>query len=375
MSKRAILTGDTVNPTYVEQNIVDVKSALVAILDATKASAESAVQKLQKTIAERQQTAKIAGEEVVAKSPVEKIADHTVEKFNVPPANPKTETAKSEQKMESSSVSAKEDEVAAKSERNIEQGTVKANEDGNVENLENIEPSKVEAKEVTVAEKSAQKSAVQAKEEGDAENLEKIEQNSVETKEVRDAGKSAQKNEVSTDEAKEEAVSSSHESSVDAEKAPKETSMETPTAENSLKSNGGDGIQSTAPKSENEYDANEVKHFDETAEMSKKLPTSNSVPDTNEVALTSDSPVLSDIADSTKTHSITEHILIEPRPDLVADAHEATKSVNLELTIPLDAGHLDSSSSEVLHELAKAATNAAEVVHDLVNVIASSLLL
>ncbi|KAL7518505.1 hypothetical protein ACHAWX_004986 [Stephanocyclus meneghinianus] len=374
MSKRAILTGDTVHPTYVEQNIVDVKSALVAILDATKTSAESAVQKMQKTITDRKETPKRAGEEVAMKSPAEKIADDTVEKLNVPPANSKTEALKSEQKMESSSVRVKEDEVAAKSEQNIEMGTVKANEEGHVETVEKIETGTVEAKEETVAATSAQKSAVQVKEEGDAENLETTEQNAVDRTEVRDAEMSAQKNEVSTDDAKEESVSSSNESSVDVEKAPPKTSIE-PTANKLTKSNDGDEIQNAAPKSEKEYDSNEVENFDEALEMSKKTPTSNSVPETNEVTLTSGSQDVSGIADSMKTQPITDHAFIEPHPDLVADAHEATKSVTLELTIPLDAGDLDSSSSEVVHELAKAATNAAEVVHDLVNVIASSLLL
>lgn len=371
MSKRAILTGDTVHPTYVEQNIVDVKSALVAILDATKTSAESAVQKMQKTITDRKETPKRAGEEVAMKSPAEKIADDTVEKLNVRPANSKTETLTSVQKMESSSVRAKEDEVAAKSEQNIEMDTLKANEEGHVETLEKIETSTVEATEEA---KSAQKSALQAKEEGDAENLETTEQNAVDKTEVRDAEKSAQKNEVSTDDAKEESVSSSNESSVDVEKAPPKTSIE-PTADKLTKSNDGDEIQNAAPKSEKEHDSNEVENFDEALEMSKKTPTSNSVPETNEVTLTSDSRDVSGITDSMKTQPITDHAFIEPHPDLVADAHEATKSVTLELTIPLDAGDLDSSSSEVVHELAKAATNAAEVVHDLVNVIASSLLL
>ena len=46
ITKRAIVTGSTIDPSYVEQNIVDVKSAVLAVIDATKTSVDLAVEKV-----------------------------------------------------------------------------------------------------------------------------------------------------------------------------------------------------------------------------------------------------------------------------------------------------------------------------------------
>eukprot|EP00804_Cyclotella_cryptica_P016560 CCRYP_004750-RB/>CCRYP_004750-RB protein AED:0.38 eAED:0.38 QI:59/1/0.75/1/1/1/4/256/817 len=368
MSKRAVLTGDTIDPAYVEQNIVDVKTALVAILDATKASTDSAVQKMQQSMAERKETPRAAVEEA---SPKSTIAEVTVEKGNVPVADKEAEAVESEQKIAPNTLKEKADGEEAKSVQNTEQSTANAKEDGDKVNFEKIEPNTAEAKRQSdvadVAEKqedaaeSAQKNAVQAKEGGDAEKLEKFDQNLAETKEGDGAPKSTQTIEPSAKEEQNEAASRSHESSVAGEKAEK---IETPSADKSTKSNNGE------VQKENVED---IKHDDEIVQLDEKQLTSHAVSDTSEVALTSDSPAISDISDLMKAPSITEHAGIEPHPDLAEDVHEATKFVNVESTISLDVGDLDVSTSEIVHELAKAASDAAEVVHDLVNVVATSL--
>ena len=122
LTKHAILTGDSAQPSYIEQSIVDVKSAILAIGDATKTIADLAVDKI-KISDTKKIVEKTTVDEEVVKSSVDTPTDAHVKDDNTPSATksePKAETKEinSEQKIETKTADQKEDpkEVEAKSE-------------------------------------------------------------------------------------------------------------------------------------------------------------------------------------------------------------------------------------------------------------------
>ena len=89
----------------------------------------------------------------------------------------------------------------------------------------------------------------------------------------------------------------------------------------------------------------------------------------------SDSTGTTDISHTESTIAHVEKPMVESNQDIAIDAHIIAKSLNSVSAVPTpaDVESLHASSSEVGSELATAASNAAEFVHELANVIATSL--
>ena len=119
VTKHAILTGDPVQPSYIEQSIVDAKNAILSIGDAAKTIADLAVDKIKSSDAKIIEKTKV--DEKVVKSYVDKITDAPVSKDTpfATKSEPDVEMKEidSKHKVETKTVDQKEDsKVEAKSE-------------------------------------------------------------------------------------------------------------------------------------------------------------------------------------------------------------------------------------------------------------------
>lgn len=336
-AKRAILTGDKVDPSYVEQQIVDVKSAIFAIIDATKASAESAVDKIKSS-------------KVAEKAKVDEKATSTAEKVADPPAA-KPEAIQSEPKVETKPPETKVDTPKQKVEAKEDQGSVKPAE-----------------------QKIEKKTTETSKEEATAKHVEqKVETKTNEAKEGEKSLNSEQKADAKTSNAKEENSAPKVESG-----EAKKTDVSKPDETKDIKS------ANEAPKQTSEEGAKEVKSTEQPLKPKNedvnngetKAEKADGKLLSSEKESSTSSPSAADINDSKTTVTLTEKPSVEPHTNLGIDAHGATtEPSNILPSAHVDVGDLHASASEVGHELATAASTAAEAVHELANVIATSFFL
>ena len=331
LAKRAILTGDKMSGSYVEQNIVDVKSAIFAIVDATKASAELAVDKVKRPIAGLEKAI-----------------------INVPDKPEPTTTAtikevKPEEKTETKTDS-KEDKLEQTSK------TSDANEGEHVKAEGRIE-STVDVKEAGASKPENELSEIKSDTKiSSNENLEP-------KAHAQKADAEDQDVKLELDEPKKVDLPKSKESPVTNDgaknnnEAPKEANID---IKREMESKNSIGAETVPEKQRSESAA---QHSDGQTAASGGDPAN------------SNSPLTTDISHTETTLLHGERPLIESHSDAATDIHMIAKSMSSGSTAstPVDLGDLHASSSEVGSELTSAATSAAEFVHDLANVVATSL--
>ncbi|KAL7507481.1 hypothetical protein ACHAXN_004672 [Cyclotella atomus] len=336
-AKRAIVTRDKLDATYVEQNIVDVKSAILAIMDATKTSAELAADKLKSSNAKVTEKVKVEDKEET-KSVTDKVADAppakevvSESKAESKPAEAKTDTP--EQKEEP-----KEDATSVKLENKATEGS---EETGTTKFESKVDTKAADAKEDTQPTKS------------DPKTEPKIDSK----KEVEEATKANNEPKSSSAEAKKEDTPEHDESKVvkNTNDAPKDT-------------------PNISPK--------DVKQSDQPSQTKAEEKSIDSKPENGHSESTSEGNLLPSETEHSNTPATSEKPLaglsdskpdVKPHIDVVTDAHAETEPSNLLSAAHLDVGDLHASASDVEHELANVVFNAAEVVQELANVVAASL--
>jgi hypothetical protein len=339
-AKRVIVTGEKLDATYVEQNIVDVKSAIVAIIDATKTSAELAADKIKSPSAKV--TEKVKVEDKMAKSTGEKVAD-------VPPAKEVVPESKAESEPA-------EENPAATPEQKEE-----PKEDATVK----LENKSTEGSKEISASKSESQADIKAADTTEDTQPVKSEPNTIDSKkEVEVTPKANNEPKPNSAEAKKEETPE-HDESRDVKNtndAPKDTPNETPKEEKSQANE-----ENSSVKSENDHgeSSKEGKHLLNEME-------SSNASDSNTAAATPEKSV-AEISDSKTTITLADKPNLESHVDVITDAHAASEPSNLLSAAPLDVGDLHPSTSDAGHELANVVSNAAEVVQDLASVITASL--
>jgi hypothetical protein len=313
-AKRVIVTGEKLDATYVEQNIVDVKSAIVAIVDATKTSAELAADKIKSPPAKE-----VVPESKAESKPAEENPAATPEQKEEPKEDATV-------KLENKSAEGNKEISASKSES---QADIKA-----ADTTEDTQPVKSEPN--TIDSKKEVEVTPKANNEPRPNSAEAKKEETPEHDESRDV-----KNTNDT---------------------PKDTPNETPKEE---KSQANEENSSVKPENDHSESSKEGKH------LSNEMESSNAS-DSNTAAATPEKSV-AEISDSKTTITLADKPNLESHVDVVTDAHVATEPSNLLLAAPLDVGDLHPSTSDAGHELANVVSNAAEVVQDLASVITASL--
>jgi hypothetical protein len=305
MAKQATITGEFIDAMYIEQNIVDVKSATLAVLDAAKASSQG-VDRIKSAATVMAAPAVEKAAEVVKEAKL----DTKVE------AEKQPELSKPEVKAESKSIDAKEEPEAAKP-------------------AQKVEPKSAESKEPEVVKsesKTESKSVEEAKPEPDATNSEPKAEFSLEVDAI-------------------ESVETKQEATPEETIEPKQADMkEDALSDNSVinahsKEASKDARELEEAKTESKPQSNHV--VDGTRE-------SNSASDPTHSASTSESPASETANPTAKTVA---HSAIESHSDLVA-SHDASDSANLLSSPPLDGLNLQASPSEIVHE----ATDSADLL-------------
>ena len=346
LAKRAILTGDKIGGSYVEQNIADVKSAIFAIVDATKTSAELAVDQVKRPI---------SGAEKAINVPDNSEPDKTSTRKEM----------KSEQKTETKAEEAKDDKVEQKFKPSDADQDEKAKAEERIERTTDIKEEGVPKSET---EPNAAEEMSKPKSDTNTSSDEKLEINASAKKgDAKDQGVKSdldgpQKADVTK--SKESLESSDAKSN---NEPLKETNIDTQREKESKSSNSFE----TAPEKESTESA--VQHSDSQMTASRgDAPISN---DPKSAIANSDSTGTTDISHTESTIAHVEKPMVESNQDIAIDAHIIAKSLNSVSAVPTpaDVESLHASSSEVGSELATAASNAAEFVHELANVIATSL--
>lgn len=332
VAKRVILTGESLDPGYVEQNIADVKSAVAAIADATKSSSEFAIGKLT--------SAKVAENNVKSEQNIKASA---VKKTVDAPASKVDDSVKVESTVEST----KTDHTADKLEQKVDIKTADAKKDAVAEKSEQmkVETKAAEPKEDGVTVKSEQKmetKAEEAKEDVHIKPEPKIDSKATDSREDEVTKPSVPEGTPTKD----ATLSSEAKEAQNEVKEPKQAS-----------SSNENSIHSEASKN----DAENV-----TGDLDKKVVTSENAPDNSHSSITSDSHGTFDHAGPTTTPIS----LVEQAP---SETHSA--SLTESHGTPIDIGDLHASASEVGHELTNAVACASDVLHDLVDIVATSLFL
>lgn len=331
-AKLAILTGDKIDPSYIEQNIVDVKSAIFAITDATKASAESSMNKIKSS-------------NVVEKVKVEENAKLDAEKAASAPAA-KAETTKPEQ-----SADIRPDVKPDKPEQKVEDAPNKPVES-------KVETKAIESK--TIEDKST-KPAEEKVDPKEGEKSLKSEQTSeAKPSDMKEHKESSKPN---TAEPQKEGASNPDmpkdtKSSTDASKqASDETSKDMESVDHQSKPKDDD-VKSETEVEKAAGGSNASKNGDDKLVSNEKE--TNIIPDTS--SATGSESQSSIGIDSKSTITLAETPAAESHSGAVVNTH-------------IDISDLHASTPEIGHEVAAAASNAAEVVHDLANAIATSFFL
>jgi hypothetical protein len=336
-AKRAIVTRDKLDATYVEQNIVDVKSAILAIMDATKTSAELAADKLKSSSAKVTEKVKVEDNEVT-KSVTDKVAD-------APPAK----EVVSESKAESKPAEAKADTPEQKEEPKDDATSVK---------LEN-------------------KATEGSEETGTTKFESKVDTKAADAKEDTQPIKSDPKTEPKIDSKKEV------EEATQANNEPKSSSAEAK-KEDTPEHNESKEVKNTndAPKDTPKESPKDVKQSDQTSQTKAEEKSIDSKPEKGHSESTSEGNPLPSETEHSNTPATSEKPLaglsdskpdVKPHIDVVTDAHAETEPSDLLSAAHLDVGDLHASASDVGHELANVVSIAAEVVQELANVVAASL--